>query len=101
MIDQIKRWFVDWGVPIRICSDGGPQHDSSEYREFLNVWGVNKPGLLTPTYAQSNGRAEAAVKAMNALVRKATVNGDIKSYEFQKGLLEWRFSILFGGVPPL
>ena len=101
MIDQIKRWFVDWGVPIRICSDGGPQHDSSEYCEFLNVWGVNKPGLSTPTYAQSNRRAEAADKAMKALVKKATMNGDITSDEFQKGLLEWRNTPKEDGKSPL
>ena len=49
--------------------------------------GVNEPGLSTPRYAQSKGRAKAAVKA---LVSKASVNGDITSDEFQKGLLEWR-----------
>ena len=90
VINQIKRWFVDWGVPLGVRSDGGPQYDSSEYREFLKAWGVNPPGLSTPTYAQSNGRAEAAVKAMKSLVEKTTVNGDINCDEFQKGLLEWR-----------
>ena len=90
VIEQIKKWFIDWGVPLRIRSDGGPQYDSSEYREFLQAWGVNPPGLSTPTYAQSNGRAEAAVKAMKTLVQKATINGDITCDEFQRGLLEWR-----------
>ena len=90
VINQIKRWFVDWGVPLGVRSDGGPQYDSLEYREFLKAWGVNPPGLSTLTYAQSNGRAEAAVKAMKSLVEKTTVNGDINCDEFQKGLLEWR-----------
>ena len=90
VIEQIKKWFVDWGVPLRIRSDGGPQYDSKEYRDFLQAWGVNPPGLSTPTYAQSNGIAEAAIKAMKTLVKKTTINGDITSDEFQRGLLEWR-----------
>ena len=90
VIDQMKRWFVDWGIPLMVRSDGGPQYNSREYREFMKEWGVNPPGLSTPTYAQSNGRAEAAVKAMKALVQKASVNGDITCDEFQRGLLEWR-----------
>ena len=90
VIEQLRKWFVDWGIPLRVRSDGGPQYDSKEYHEFLKVWGVNPPGLSTPTYAQSNGRAEAAVKAMKALVQKASVNGDLTCDEFQRGLLEWR-----------
>ena len=66
-------------------SDGGPQYDSKEYHEFLKDRGVNPPGLSTPTYSQSNGRAEVAVKAMKALVQKASVNGDLKCDEFQNG----------------
>ena len=87
---QLRKWFVDLGVPVRVRSDGGPQFDSAEYREFLDRWGVNPPGLSSPTYAQSNGIAESAVKAMKALVAKTTVNGDINSEAFQRGLLEWR-----------
>ena len=51
---------------------------------------MNPPGLSSPTYAQSNGVAESAVKAMKALVAKSTVNGDISCDAFQRGLLEWR-----------
>lgn len=90
VIMQLRKWFVDLGIPVRIRSDGGPQFDSAEYREFLDRWGVNPPGLSSPTYAQSNGVAESAVKAMKALVAKSTVNGDISSEAFQRGLLEWR-----------
>ena len=90
VIIQLRKWFVDLGIPIRVRSDGGPQFDSAEYREFLESWGVNPPGLSSPTYAQSNAVAESAVKAMKALVAKSTVNGDITCDAFQRGLLEWR-----------
>ena len=74
---------------VRVRSDDGPQYDSKEYCEFLKAWGVNPPGLSTPTYAQSN-EAEAAVKAMKSLVQKTSINGDLTCDEFQRGLLEWR-----------
>ena len=90
VITQLRQWFVDLGIPVRIRSDGGPQFDSAEYRDFLERWGINPPGLSSPTYSQSNGLAESAVKAMKALVAKTTINGDISCEAFQRGLLEWR-----------
>ena len=74
VITQLRRWFVDLGVPLRVRLDGGPQFDSAEYCSFLKEWGVNPPGLSTPLYSQSNAVAEAAVKAMKGLVAKT---GDI------------------------
>jgi transposase InsO family protein len=65
--------FVDLGVPVRFRSDGGSQFTGSEFTQFLRRWGVT--GVLsTPHYPQSNGHAEAAVKAMKSLVIK-TVDG--------------------------
>ena len=43
-----------------------------------------------PTYAQSNGHAEASVKAVKHLVLKAAPSGDLASEEFLQGLLELR-----------
>ena len=44
----------------------------------------------SPYHPQSNGHAEASVKAMKALIMKTTTNGDIDSEAFLTGLLEWR-----------
>ena len=63
----LTRNFVDLGVPVRMRSDGGPQFDSAEMRQFVTKWAVRQE-FSTPTYAQSNGHAEAAVKAMRALI---------------------------------
>ena len=71
---------------MQIRSDGGPQFDSADYREFLRAWGVI-PGYFSPRFAQSNGLGESAVKAMKALLAET---GDIFGEEFQRGLLEWR-----------
>ena len=44
----------------------------------------------TPTYAQSNGHAEATVKSVKHLVLKCATSGDLSSEEFLQGLLELR-----------
>ena len=46
--------------------------------------------MSTPHYAQSNGHAEAAVKAMKALVAKLCTSGDLELDKFRHALLEFR-----------
>ena len=58
-----RRAFVELGVPVRFRSDGGPQFASRQFNQFLKRWGVSA-APSTPNYHQSNGHAEAAVKAM-------------------------------------
>jgi len=89
LIRVVARSFVALGVPVRFRSDGGTQFDSKEFKTFLEKWGV-RLGLSTPHYAQSNGHAEAAVKAMKTLIAKSTKNGNLDEESFQHGLLEWR-----------
>ena len=88
VISAIRKFFVDTGVPVRIRTDGGSQFSSSRFRQFLKRWGVIQ-ALSSPHYAQSNGHAEAALKAMKNLVAKSTESGNIDSDEFCEGLLEW------------
>ena len=81
--------FVDLGIPQRFRSDGGTQFSSKEFRGFLNRWKVEWCPS-TPTYAQSNGHAEATVKSVKHLVLKCATSGDLSSEEFLQGLLELR-----------
>ena len=85
----LNKKFTEYGVPVRIRSDGGPQFKSSELATFMKKWGVEHT-FSTPLYPQSNGLAEAAVKAMKALVEKTSINGRIDNENFSAGLLEWR-----------
>ena len=41
-------------------------------------------------YPQSNGHAEAGVKAILTLIVKTTANGNLDTESFTRGLLEWR-----------
>ena len=89
VIGAVRKAFVDFGVPVRLRSDGGPQFSSHDFRSFLRRWGVRLE-QSTPHYPQSNGHAEAAVKAVKMLVMKTCHGGDINSDQFCEGLLELR-----------
>ena len=81
---------MDYGVPARLRSDGGPQFTSKEFKDFMNNWGVDHQ-LSSPHYPQSNGLAEsAAVKTMQELVAKCTENGVLKEEALCRGLIEFR-----------
>jgi transposase InsO family protein len=71
VLKEVRRYFVDMGVPVQMCTDGGPQFAAKEFRDFLKKWGVD-PALSTPHYPQSNGHAESSVRAMKNLVIKTS-----------------------------
>lgn len=89
IIKVLGKNFMDLGVPVRFRSDGGPQFASQELVNFLQKWGVT-PVQSSPHFPQSNGHAEAAVKAMKALVMKTAPSGDLDIDAFRQALLEWR-----------
>ena len=61
--NTLRRYFETFGVPEEMSSDGGPPFNSNEYATFLKDWNVTHR-LSSPYYAQSNGRAKAAVKTL-------------------------------------
>ena len=79
----------DTGVPITFASDRGLQFASQEFREFCTEWNVRQR-MSSPEFPQSNGHAEAAVKAMKALIKKCTASGRLNKDEFDEAVLEWR-----------
>ena len=83
-----RKFFRDLGVPVRLRSDGGPQFASREFADFLHRWGVRHE-MSSPHYPQSNGHAEAAVKAVKYLIMKVAPTGTLNE-DFDRGLLELR-----------
>jgi hypothetical protein len=77
-------WFHDFGIPVRIRSDGGPQF-RSEFQDFCKKLGIIHE-LASPYNPRSNGHAEAAVKNMKYLLEKYDGNWN----KFKSALLEWR-----------
>jgi len=90
----LTAWFVDWGYPEKIRSDGGPQFRAKfvEYCERKNI--VHE--LSSPYNSQSNGLAEAAVKNVKYLLAKCAEGKE----DFAVALLEWRNVPRANGVSP-
>ncbi|MEL7377532.1 MAG: DDE-type integrase/transposase/recombinase, partial [Bacteroidota bacterium] len=65
--DALRKWFVTYGAPEELSSDGGPPFQSYDYDTFLKNWGIYK--RLSAAYnPQSNGRAELAVKSAKRIL---------------------------------
>lgn len=88
-IKLFSTYFADKGTPVRLRTDGGPPFTSRIFQDFLHRWNVSHV-VTSPHYPQSNGHAEASVKAIKHLIMKAAPNGNIQSEEFLRGLLEVR-----------
>ena len=71
LIAALRLLFTDKGVPEEIASDGGREFVATETKDFLKKWGVNHR-VSSAYFAQSNGRAEAAVKTVKRLLQDAT-----------------------------
>ena len=69
LIAALCEIFCTSGAPDTLYTDGGTQFSSQECQAFLRRWGVRHI-TSAPHYAQSNGRAEAAVKSMKKLIRR-------------------------------
>ncbi|XP_068232095.1 uncharacterized protein [Palaemon carinicauda] len=88
-IRHFCRYFREVGVPLRLRTDGGPQFTSREFADFAERWGVHHI-TSSPHYPQSNGHAEATVKAVKHLILKTAPSGNIDCEAFDRGLLELR-----------
>ena len=69
VVSVTKTIFARHGSPMKCLTDNGPQFASSEYSNFARSWNFNHISS-SPYYSQSNGRAEAAVKAAKSLLKK-------------------------------
>jgi hypothetical protein len=98
----LQQWFIQWGVPTVLRSDNGPQFAAAMTQAFLCQWGVTFE-LSSPRLPHTNGRAEAAVKAMKRLIRGATHFGATRPDEDEvaAGLLAFRNTSRYGGKSPV
>ena len=89
---QLDQWFCLFGVPVLLRSDGGPQF-RTQFGVFCLEKGIGWE-LSSPYNSQSNGLAEAAVKAMKRLV--LAVDSNLLPHAIQ----EWRNTPRADGISP-
>lgn len=92
--EVLLSWFMEFGLPEVIRTDGGPQFRSA-FKDFCDVHGIQCE-TSSPYNPQSNGLAENGVKAVKSLLKKT--NGG--TLDFKKALLEWRNAPRPDGVSP-
>ena len=77
VINKTKAHFARFGIPRIRHTDNGPQFASKDYRDFASQY-----GFTHTTSSGRNGRAEAAVKVSESMLKK--------SDDFQTALLNYR-----------
>jgi hypothetical protein len=93
---HLRMLFGVYGAPRELSTDGGPPFNSHGIRQFLGIWGVSHR-LSSAYYAQSNGRAELAVKvAKRILWGNAGPQGNVNSDRVARALLQHRNTPLQG-----
>lgn len=70
VITKLKGHFARFGVPKSVMSDNGPQFSGKEFLKFAQRWGFQHI-TSSPGHPRSNGRAEAAVKIIKHMMKKA------------------------------
>uniref|UniRef100_A0A8C7YWC8 Gypsy retrotransposon integrase-like protein 1 n=1 Tax=Oryzias sinensis TaxID=183150 RepID=A0A8C7YWC8_9TELE len=74
VIKKLKAHFARQGIPDTVISDNGPQFTSQEFKRFSRQWEFHHR-TSSPGHAQSNGKAESAVKTAKKLLLKAKTAG--------------------------
>ena len=81
VISKTKAHFARFGIPLICHTDNGPQFASKDYMDFASqYWFTHTTSI--PYHSQVDGRAEAAVKVSEAMLKK--------SDDFQIVLLNYR-----------
>ena len=90
VIDNLRRWFTTFGVPMILASDGGPPFDSAMYLKFLQDWGIQRR-LSSSYFPRSNGRAELGVKSgKRLLMANLDTTGSLDKDSVSRALLTYR-----------
>lgn len=66
---KLKALFGRYGIPYEVRSDGAKQFVCKEFAEFSSTYNF-KHEVSSPTYARSNGEAEAYVKIAKKCLRQ-------------------------------
>ena len=85
VVKKLKAHLAQHGIPDQLVSDNGQPFSSAKFQEFTNLYGF-KHVTSSPIYAQSNGKAENAVKTPKSLLEK----GAKAEQDPYLALLDWR-----------
>ena len=70
VITKMKAHIGRYGIPNKLMSDNGPNFTSREFKLFTDSYNIEHI-TSSPTYAQSNDKAENSVKTAKKIMQKA------------------------------
>jgi hypothetical protein len=70
VITRLKAHISRYGLPDKLMTDNGTQFTSAEFKRFTDSYTIEHI-TSSPTYAQSNGKAENSVKTAKRIMQKA------------------------------
>ena len=85
VIGQLKLVFSEYGIPMTIMSDNGPQFASTEFKEFSRQYRFSHI-TSSPHYAQANGFIEHIVQTVKMSRKKCLASG----HDFNLAMLVYR-----------
>lgn len=90
LVRCLRSFFATFGCPEELSSDGGPEFIADNTQKFLHEWNVSHR-VSSAYHAQSNGRAEVAVKSAKRLLRSNVgPDGTLDNNEFLRAMLQFR-----------
>lgn len=95
VVDKLSAMFARHGIPIEVCTDGGPQFTSHEFASFRTKCDFIHT-ISSPRFPQSNGLAEKGVQVVKRLLKKTQHSNE----DFWVGLLNYRTTPLEDGRTP-
>ena len=88
-INALMSIFATHGLPERIVTDNGPQFSSREFREFLDINGIQHT-QSAPYHPSTNGEAERFVQTFKKNMKCRQANSSNISSCISKFLLSYR-----------
>lgn len=90
LISTLREWFMLFGAPKQLASDGGTTFTSSQTQQFFKTWGIFHR-VSSVAFPHSNCRAELAVKTAKRLIRdNAGPHGSLDTDKFARALMQYR-----------
>ena len=74
IIQKMKKLFAVHGTPQTLITDNASYYMSNEFKQFMKEWQIEHK-TSSPTYAQSNGLSERAVRSAKTLLEKCSRDG--------------------------
>ena len=92
--EMLKEIFSDFGTPMRVVSDNGPQFSSRLFREFCAKHDVQHD-TSSPLHSSGNGQVERTIGTVKGIMKRCISSGT----DWHVGLLHLKNTPIDNGLP--